>query len=190
MSSQVSQYGDQALVNGLAGAVTPIAAAFPAGQPTWVPGMVYYDTTNAQYRYWNGVAWVPTPATSNTPPLPANTPPRYLALLTADPVAGGVVNISDPGFIECGTAGYARQPITFGTAFAGYPSTTANNSVITFTMSSTMLVPVQWAALVTDPTAGNGHGLFLASWVLAQGYTVDASQNIQVGIGQLILQGN
>jgi hypothetical protein len=176
VTAQVSQFGDMGLVNSLSGAQTLTAGT---SGPTWTPGAIFYSTSNNAFQAWNPV----TPGWANT-----NPQLRYLALLTADPVAGGAVNLSDTSFIECSTLGYARVPITFAAASAAYPSNAANNSVLTFTMTSTMLVPVGWAALVTA-SSGNG-GLFLASWILSQAYQVNASQSIQVGIGQLVLQGN
>lgn len=176
MASQIAQIGDQALVNTLSGAATLTAAA-TGSAPAFIPGAVFYNTTTSSFNAWNGSAWV-----NSNPQL------RYIALLTSDPVAGGAVNLTDASFIECTTAGYARQAVTFTAASALYPSVTSNTAVLTFTMSSTMLVGVQWAALVTASSGTNG--LFLASWGLAQSYSVNASQSIQVGIGQLVLQGN
>jgi hypothetical protein len=182
MVAQVSQYGDMALVNHLSGAQTLTAAG---SAPSWKPGDVYYNTGSSTFEQWNGSAWVTPP----TGAFSAGSLPRYLALLTADPVAGGAVNISDAGFIELTTStGYSRQQVTFSNATNGYPSSASNNSVITFEMSlESMPVPVGWAALVTCSSGSNG--LFLASWVLAQAYQVEVSQSVQVGIGQLTLQG-
>jgi hypothetical protein len=174
MVAQVSQFGDMALVNSLSGAQTLTAAS---ALTTWKPGDVFYSTTNTAFQAWNGASWV-----NSSPQL------RYIALLTADPVAGGAINMADTGFIECSTAGYARAAVTFSNALSSYPSSSSNAGVLSFTMSSTMTVPVGWAALVT--VSSGTTGLFLASWVLAQAYAVQASQQIQVGIGQLVLQGN
>jgi hypothetical protein len=182
MTSQISQIGDMTLVNMLSGAIVTATGASP---PTFIPGMDWYDTGNSLLKQWQPGTntWVSSPAPGT----------RYIALLTADPVANGVVNVSDTGFIECSTGGYARQPVTFSNATSSYPSSTSNTNVLTFTMTSTMLVSVGWAALMTVSSSAaspNTNGLMLASWVLAQAYLVDASQSIQVGIGQLVLQGN
>lgn len=174
MTSQVSQFGDMGLVNTLSGAQTLTAAG---SLTTWKPGDVFYNTGTSAFQSWNGASWVVGVPTT-----------RYLALLTADPVASGAVNLSDSTFIECGTSGYARQSVTFTNASSAYPSACSNTAVLTFTMTATMTVPVGWAALVT--VSSGTAGLFLASWQLAQAYSVNASQSIQVGIGQLVLQGN
>lgn len=177
MSSQLAQTGDMALVNHLSGQAAPVASA-SGSPPTWIPGLAWYNTTASQFESWNGTSWV-------TSPVPGS---RWLALLTTDPVLGGAVNISDIGFTECTTAGYARQPVTFTQASAAYPSSASNTSVITFgPMSATMLVPCQWAALVTCSSGTNG--LFLASWYLSQPLQCNASQFLQCGTGELIVQG-
>jgi hypothetical protein len=175
MTSQIATYGDMALVNTLSGAQT---LTYASALTTWKPGDVFYSSTNNAFEAWNGSSWV----NSSLPTA------RYIALLTGDPVAGGAVNISDAGFNELTTSGYARAAVTFNAANQNYPSSTSNNAVLTFTMTATMTVPVNWAALVT--VASGTAGLFLASWTLAQSYQVAVSQSIQVGIGQLVLQGN
>lgn len=178
MTSQLSQYGDMALVNHLAGQAVPVASA-AGSPPAWVPGLYWYNTTAAAFEAWNGTAWVTSPAPGT----------RYLALLTTDPVLGGVVNLSDAGFNECQTAGYSRVAVTFTPASAAYPSQSSNTSVITFgPFTSTMLVPVQWVALVTS-ASGTSTGFFLASWALSAPIQVNASQSIQCGANQLVLQG-
>jgi len=177
VSSQLAQYGDQALVNTLSGQAVPVASAV-GSPPAWFPGLIWYNTTATAFQQWNGTAWSasPTPAA------------RYLALLTTDPVAGGAVNIADAGFVEMTTSGYSRQLVTFTQATATYPSQASNNSLITFgPMGTTMAAPVQWVALVTS-ASGTG-GYFLASWSLLAPISVNASQSIYVGLNQLILQG-
>ena len=179
--SQAAQLGDQGLVNTLSGNAVPVAAA-TGSLPAWIPGLYAYDTTATAMKQWNGVAWVTSPAPGN----------RYLALLTADPVLGAAVQPTDAGFVELTTSGYARQLVAFTNATAAIPSAASNTAVITFTMSSSMLVPIQWVALMTLSTtvaAGSPYGQFLASWNLSAPVQVNASQSIQIGIGQLVLQG-
>lgn len=170
-----------ALVNDLAGLTAPIAQSTA---PTWTPGMYWVNTNNNSVNHWEGTntggGWVSSPAAGT----------RYLALLVADPVLGGAVNITDPGFVEMLTPGYTRQIVTFSQASGTYPSSSANTNLITFgPMSSSMLAPVQWVALVTSSSIAPQTGFFLASWNLKGPIQVNASQNIQIGIGQLVLQG-
>jgi hypothetical protein len=179
--SQLAEVGDQGLVNTLSGNAVPVASAV-GSPPTWIPGLYWYNTTASAFQEWNGTAWVTSPAPGA----------RYLALLTADPVLGGAVNITDPGFVELTTSGYARQLATFSNATAAVPAVSANTNLITFgPMSSSMLIPVQWVALVTESTTElvSPYGQFLASWNLSAPVQVNASQQIQIGIGQLVLQG-
>lgn len=179
--SQLVQVGDQGLVNTISGNAVPVASAV-GSPPTWIPGLYWYNTTASAFQEWNGTAWVTSPAPGA----------RYLALLTADPVLGGAVNINDPGFVELNTAGYARQQVTFTNATAAVPALASNTTVITFgPMSSSMLVPIQWVALCTQNTTElvSPYGQFLASWNLTTPVQVNASQSIQIGIGQLVLQG-
>src|ERR1700691_4567224 len=183
MSGQVATFAATGALNQLTGAVT-VAASASGSPPTWVPGLYWYNTTTPALEQWNGSAWTatgiglyPTAAT------------RYLALLTQDPGANGVVNLSDAGFVECATSGYARQSCAFPvlTGSATYPGTVANTSAITFgPMSATMLLPVQWVAMVTVVSGTTGY--FLASWAASAPMLVSISQSIQIGAGALILQ--
>lgn len=169
MPSQLAQYGDMALVNHLSGVAVPSVAV---SAPTWFPGL--YWVNGGVVNTWNGTAWT------------AAAGERYLALLTSDPVQSGAVNVSDLN--ELTTAGYARQAVSFSVASTGYPSQASNTDVITFgPMTTTMLVPVQWIALVTSATGNSGY--FLASWQLPNPVQVDVSQSMSAGIGSLILQG-
>ena len=183
MGSQLAQTGDQGLVNTLAGNSLPIIQSATPAAPSVFNQYWVNTTSGAVLNQWMPVtgglsgAWVTSPAPGNT----------YLALLTTDPVAGGAVWLGDAGFTELTTSGYSRQLIDFTVPTAAYPSQASNNAVLTYTMTSSMLVPVQWAALVTS-ASGTG-GYFLASWSLGEPLQVDASQSIQCGIGQLILQG-
>ena len=186
--SQAAQVADTGLVNTLSGYGAPVASAV-GSPPTWFPGLIWYDTTNAVFKQWTGNAGVGGTGTWVSSPAPGT---RYLALLTADPVFNAAVNPQDAGFAELTTAGYARQAVTFTAATTAQPSLASNTAVITFTMSSSMLVPVQWVALMTLSTtvvAGAPYGQFLASWNLSAPVQVNASQSIQIGIGQLVLQG-
>lgn len=172
MSGQISQYQAMGSLNHLSGQAEVLVQGTA---PVWYPGVVWVNSSSGySINTWNGQAWV------------TNFGQRWLALLTADPVAGGVVNLSDAGFSEVQTAGYARQTVTFGQASSAYPSTTSNVGLITFgPMTATMTLPTQWVAMVTG-SAGTT-GLFLASWVITQGVLVNASQSIQISPGQLVL---
>lgn len=176
--SQLAQNGDVGLTNDLAGLNTPfIQAGTPAAPASFNIFWVNTGAGNA-LNQWNGTSWVTIPAPGT----------RYLALLTTDPVLGAAVNIADAGFVEMTTAGYARQVVTFGNASAAYPSVSSNSNLITFgPMASSMLAPIQWVALVTSSSGTSGY--FLASWNLTSPVQVNASQVIQIGIGQLVLQG-
>jgi hypothetical protein len=174
--SQLSQYGDMQLVNDLAGLTVP---SVQGSAPTWFPGLYWVNTSSGNaVEQWNGTQWVTSPAPGT----------RYLALLTADPVLGGAVNISDAGFVECTTSGYARQSVTFSEASAAYPSASSNTNLVSFgPFSATMLAPVQWVAMVTSASGTTGY--FLASWNMPVALQVDTSQYIYVGVGSLLLQG-
>jgi hypothetical protein len=178
MGSQLAQYGDMSLVNDLAGLNLPVIQSGTPSAPA-SPNIYWVNTGSSNaLNQWNGTSWVTSPAPGA----------RYLALLTTDPVAGGAVNISDAGFVECTTSGYSRQLVTFSNASAAYPSASANTNLITFgPMSSSMLAAVQWVAMVTSSSGTSGY--FLASWSLVSPVQVNATQTIQVGIGQLQLQG-
>lgn len=184
MSSQLMQTGDMALVNDLGGNSLPIIqSSTPAAPTTWDQYWVNTGSGNA-LNQWMPVtggasgAWVTSPAPGN----------RYLALLTTDPVAGGAVWLGDLGFTELTTTGYARQFVDFTTPGSTYPSASSNSNLVTFgPMTSSMLVPVQWVAMVTSLTGTGGY--LLATWALAAPIQVNASQSIQCGIGQLVLQG-
>jgi hypothetical protein len=172
MSGQVSQYQAMGSLNHLSGQSQVLVQGTA---PTWYPGVTWVNSSSGySVNVWNGLAWTATYGQ------------RWLALLTADPVAGGVVNLSDAGFSEVQTAGYARQSVVFSQASGTYPSTASNTGLITFgPMTATMTLPTQWVALVTG-SAGTT-GLFLASWVIAQGVLVNAAQSIQISPGQLVL---
>lgn len=183
MGSQLAQNGDVGAVGALAGLTVPLAVASgtPSSTGTYYnqytvresDGHVFMNQTGTN---WTDLGAAPSQAT------------RYLALLTADPILNGAVSISDSGFVECITSGYARQSVTFGNLTTTYPSNLSNTNLITFTMSSTMLTAVQWVALVT--VSSGTTGWFLASWALTAPILVDASQSIQFGIGNFVIQGN
>jgi hypothetical protein len=181
MPGQIGTFGSVGALNQLTGAVT-VAASASGSPPTWVPGLYWYNTTTPALEQWNSSAWTTTGITTSSAT-------RYLALLTQDPVANGVVNISDAGFVECATSGYARQSVAFTqlTSAATYPATTSNTAAITFgPMSATMTLAVQWVALVT--VVSGTTGLFLASWAAVSPITVNISQSIQIGASSLVLQ--
>jgi hypothetical protein len=172
VSGQISQYQAMGSLNHLSGQAEILVQGTA---PVWFPGVTWINSSAGySINVWNGFTWV------------ATFGQRYLALLTADPVAGGVVSLQDPGFLEVQTSGYARQPVTFTTASGTYPSTASNTGLITFgPMTATMVLPTQWVAMVTG-SAGTT-GIFLASWVIVQGVLVNASQSIQISPGQLVL---
>jgi hypothetical protein len=181
MPGQIGTYASIGALNQATGAVT-VAASVVGSPPTWVPGLYWYNTTTPALEQWNGSAWTTTGITTSSAS-------RYLALLTQDPVANGVVNLSDSGFVELTTSGYARQAVSFTqlTSSATYPASTSNTGAITFgPMSATMTLAVQWVALVS--VVSGTTGLFLASWASVAPITVDISQSIQIGAGSLVLQ--
>lgn len=175
MAGQIAQVGAQAAANYLAGNVAPYVGG---SAPTWIPGLVWINSSDsyAEYSYNQSTsAWSKTVAPSA----------RYIALLTYDPVVGGAVLVSD--LVELSIGGYARQSVDFGNAPAAYPGVVSNTNVLTFgPISTTMTTAVQWAALVTSPSGVTGD--FLMSWAFNEPTMVNASQNMQVGIGQLVIQ--
>lgn len=175
MAGQISQNGAMAVVNFLAGSVPPVVSS---SAPTWVPGLSWVDTTSTPtLKEWDGTTWsaTPTPGT------------RYLALLTVDPVVGGAVTVAD--LVELSIDGYARVACDFANAPTQYPGLGENSGVVTFgPINITMTVPVQWVAMVTS--ASGPAGQFLMSWALATPIMVNASQQIQIGIDQLIIQAS
>lgn len=172
MSGQVSQYGAQGSLNHLSGQAQILVQSTP---PVWFPGMVWINSASSfSVNVWNGNSWV------------TGFGQRYLALLTADPVAGGVVNLADAGFFEVSTPGYSRQPVVFSSAAAQYPTSASNTGLITFgPMTASMTLGTQWVALVTGSSGTNG--LFLFSWALPSPVQVQASQSIQVSPGTLVI---
>lgn len=171
MAGQIAEFGAAALVNHLSGQAIPVVAASP---PSWFPGLYWIDTSSGNaVKTWNGSAWV-TSAGS-----------RFLALLSADPVAAGAVNISD--LTEITTAGYSRQAVTFAHSSTAYPSSASNSSLITFgPMSAGMTNAVQWVAMVT--VASGSVGYFLMSWLMPTSVQVNSSQSIQIGANQLVIE--
>lgn len=168
VAGQIAEFGAAHLANALTGAAIPVVQGTA---PTWFPGLYWVDTSSGNaVKTWNGSAWV-TGAGS-----------RFLALLSADPVTANAVNISD--LTEITTAGYARQSVTFAHASTAYPSAAANSGLITFgPMSAGMTQAVQWIAMVT--VASGTTGYFLESWLMPTALQVNASEVIQIGIGEL-----
>jgi len=171
MAGQIAEFGAAGIANHLSGAAVPVVASSP---PTWFPGLYWIDTSSGNaVKTWNGSAWV------------TGAGNRFLALLSADPVAANAVNISD--LTEITTAGYSRQAITFAHSSTSYPSSLSNSALLTFgPMTAGMTNAVQWAAMVT--VASGTTGYFLMSWLLPTSIQVNASQVIQIGVGQLVIE--
>jgi hypothetical protein len=173
--TQLGQWGSMALINHISGNATPVIAS---SAPTWVPGMVWINTSSSPAIYhWNGSSWVPGAAS------------LYIALCTADPATSGPgggfsVNISD--LVEDTTSGYTRQAVTFSVASSTYPAVTANTNNLTFgPYSAGQSIAVQWAALV-NVSSGTG-GLLLYWWDMSPAQQVAISQEIIIGSGTLTL---
>lgn len=168
MAGQIAEFGAAHLANALTGAAVPVVQGTA---PTWFPGLYWIDTSSGNaVKTWNGSAWVTSPGA------------RFLALLSADPVAANAVNISD--LTEITTAGYSRQSVTFSHATTAYPSAASNSNLITFgPMTAGMTQAVQWIAMVT--VASGTTGYFLESWLMPTALQVNASEVIQIGIGEL-----
>lgn len=171
MAGQIAEFGAAGIANHLAGSAIPVVASSP---PTWFPGLYWIDTSSGNaVKTWNGSAWV-TGAGS-----------RFLALLSADPVAANAVNITD--LTEITTAGYARQSVTFAHSSTAYPSSLSNTNLITFgPMTAGMTNAVQWVAMVT--VASGTTGYFLMSWIMPTSVQVNSSQSIQIGVGELVIE--
>jgi len=171
MAGQIAEYAAAALANHLGGQAGVVVQGTA---PTWYPGLTWVNSASGySINSWNGSAWAVSAGS------------RYVALLTADPVASSAVNISD--LSEVTTAGYARQPVTFSQATITYPSTVTNTNLITFgPMSAGMALASQWVALVTVSSGTTGY--FLDSWLLPEDVQVNASQSFQIGVGLLTMQ--
>lgn len=171
MAGQIAEFGAASIANNLAGTSIPVVAASP---PTWFPGLYWIDTSSGNaVKTWNGSAWV------------TGAGARFLALLSADPVAASAVSISD--LTEITTSGYSRQSVTFAHSSTSYPSSLSNTNLITFgPMSAGMVNAVQWVAMVTV-TSGTS-GFFLMSWLMPAAVQVNASQVIQIGVGELVIE--
>lgn len=173
--TQLGQWGSMALINHISANAVPFIGS---SAPTWVPGLVWINTSSTPTVYhWNGAAWVSGAAS------------LYIALCTADPTTSGPsggysVNISD--LVEDTTAGYARQAVTFSAAATTYPATTANTNNLTFgPYSAAQQQAVQWAALV-NVSSGNA-GQLLYWWDMSPAQQVAISQTIVIGSGTLPL---
>lgn len=178
MSGQIAQTGAQALCNYLGGSVPPYIGS---SAPTWVPGLYWINTSSSATVYsWNGSSWI------------SGADGRYIALLTADPLASGPgggfsVNISD--LVEVTTPGYTRQAVTFSDATAAYPSEISNTAPLTFgPMNADMALSAQWAAMVTVVTGNSG--ILLQTWALDTPQQVSVSQAITIPSGDLVLDGS
>lgn len=164
---QIAQVGAQLQLNHLCGVVTPVVSASP---PTWIPGLWWIDSGNGYVtKEWNGSAWI------------VSTGNRYLALLSGDPTAA--VQVSD--LQEITTPGYQRSLVTIATATAAIPSISANTALVSWgPVTNDMLVPAQWAAMVTSASGTSGQLLY--KWTIPA-QQVSASEYIQVANDQMQL---
>jgi len=109
----------------------------------------------------------------------------YFALLTADPT--GLTTVA--ALTEVTTSGYARVAAAWGSPTAAYPSVIANSGTITFgPMTSNMLLPAQWIALVTS-SSGTG-GSLKYTWTLNAPQQVASTQSIVIAAGALTITQN
>ena len=184
MAGQLTQYGAEYLANKISGAAdVSIAASHPS---SWVVGQEWINTSGSVLNVYDPYtsAWVTGPYD------------RYLCLLTSDPTVAGpsgglVQTISDIAAIEDATAGYLRQPITFGAGTAGEPSSFVNTNTITFgPYTANQSLAVSWAALIAVPRSFDSsyapiaktvlNGLLLYVWQLPVPQQVLTTQTIVV----------
>lgn len=106
----------------------------------------------------------------------------YIALLTADP--SGLSTIA--ALTEVLTTGYSRQLVTWGSASASEPSIISNSNLLTFgPMTANMLLPAQWAALVTVSSGTSGSLNY--TWTLQEQQLVLSTEEIAIVAGALII---
>ncbi|MEU4534279.1 hypothetical protein AB0G15_05345 [Streptosporangium sp. NPDC023825] len=106
----------------------------------------------------------------------------YLALCTAD-FANNALLTALP---EVSTAGYARQPVTWGDSTDAYPSVAKNAAVITFgPVTVDMASPATHAALVTVGTGTAGKIIY--KWELDAAQQPVAGQALQIAINKLTI---
>lgn len=177
MAGQIAPIAADATLNLLSGEFT---LAVQSSAPTWVPGLYWVDSGHGNaLNMYNGITWV-------------NVANRYLALLTSDPATSGpggtpAVLISD--LDECSDSGYARQPVTMGTATGtSTPAVAANSGLITWgPFNVDMALPVSWLALVTVQSGSNG--LLVWTWDVPaeMAQQVAASEFVQCPTGGLVM---
>lgn len=184
MAGQLTQYGAAYEANKISGAAdVSVGASHPV---TWVVGQEWINTSGSVLNVYDPLtaSWVTGPYQ------------RYLCLLTADPTISGpggglVQTISDIAAIEDATAGYLRQPITFGAGSVGEPSAFVNTNTLTFgPYTANQALPVTWAALIAVPAAFTGgyaplaktvlNGLLMYVWQMPISQQVLITQNIMV----------
>lgn len=185
MAGQVSTYFSAVLANRASGAAAPVTTAPWANGATSgiVPGQYYVNSGTVETWDSGASAWVPV-----------STMLYYVALLTGDPSVAGTggayaQTVADIAAVEDTTPGYARQPVTFGTADGtAYPATVASTNTLTFgPYSSPQNSPVQWAALIESSSATGTSGNLVYMWTLPQSQQVNVSQQIQAGAGSLTM---
>lgn len=166
MPGSLSRTGARAAMNNALGKVLPVVNGVA---PTWKPGMWWIDTgAGNAIKRWNGSSWV------------VDSGVRYLALLFSAPAE----DVTIAAMNEITTTGYARVAATLDFATDADPTVVLNTNLITFgPMSVDMTVPATHAALV-DVSSGTS-GQVLYTWELDLAQQVNASQTIQVAIGQL-----
>lgn len=161
MAGQLLQYGAEFLANKFSGEASPSIGTSAPG--SWIVGQEWVDTTSgAVLKVYDPhtAAWVAGPYQ------------MYMATLTSDPSTSGPggglpVNISDVSGLEDTTAGYLRQPVTFGVASAAEPSILQNSNVLTFgPYTANQSLPVGYTALMAIPAAFTSSYTPLASTVL------------------------
>lgn len=166
MPGSLSRTGARAAMNNALGIQLPVVSG---SAPTWKPGMWWIDTGSGNaIKRWNGSSWV------------VDSGVRYLALLFSGPAENATLAALD----EIVTSGYARVSVTLDFATDADPTIVLNTNLITFgPMSVDMTVAATHAALVDVPSGTTGQVLY--TWELDVAQQVNASQTIQVAIGQL-----
>src|SRR5271165_281801 len=160
MAGQLTQYGAEFIGNKINGTASPYINASAPG--AWIVGQEWINTSGSVQNVYDPhtSAWVTGPYD------------RYLCLLTSDPTVAGPggglsVNISDIAAIEDTTAGYLRQPITFGTSAVSEPTSYSNTNTLTFgPYTANQSLPIGWAAMIFVPRSFDSSYAPIASSVL------------------------
>jgi hypothetical protein len=185
LAGQLTQYGAQILGNKIGGNNVPfIGGSAPS---SWIPGQDWINGSTINVYDPHTSAWVTGPYQ------------WYMALLTGSPLTSGpgggvAVNISDITAIEDNTAGYKRQPISFGTAVAATPSSITNTNLATWgPYTANQAAPITWTALLAVPATYTGgyaplaatvlNGLLLYVWQIPNPQQVLATQDIAIAAG-------